>query len=539
LKRLEQLVNPGGAGQTPQKMEHVMLKDMQDRVFSIHELAQTARGIEDSSFSNPISSSCSAAVYSLFCIETASRPLPGHIVSGPIGDGAAGRSGDSGGSKALHEVPVSELARLMALFRAIQRMLNVGIRGSGWRWALLTRWARLLRGQSGTETDRSEEQAPSVSGLVNSLVEADISSVMAHWLLLFNMGSKNEFDGVLLILWLAQLVQSILCFAKDLKENTLTNGSQQIDRMQEGSTEPEDSEGLKRMSIDSEDFEGKAKFLALVDKVLQSVGIGEFDVSSIDVDLLLDKVFEQCLPFLRRASLLKTVIHGSSLPPASASGMDRSSAKILMKHLHLPSAFGIPTVEGAMGVLITKWCNQLHDQDPTTADVLDKAASRRLTSVTPPVLHPLPQDFHDLLRSVLKRKCKRCGTVPLEPAICLLCGGLVCAGMECCQGANMHGECTQHSISCGAGCAPFLMVKQCLVLIMRPALAQGNSSGCRYCAPYLDSYGEEDPGLKRGRPLRLSVERYSRLQQLWATHRLRAEVARSSHRGHPMTWENI
>ena len=39
-----------------------------------------------------------------------------------------------------------------------------------------------------------------------------------------------------------------------------------------------------------------------------------------------------------------------------------------------------------------------------------------------------------------------------------------------------------------------------------------------YSSPYLDVHGEEDPGLKRKRPLHLSVARYLALQQLWAAH---------------------
>lgn len=35
-------------------------------------------------------------------------------------------------------------------------------------------------------------------------------------------------------------------------------------------------------------------------------------------------------------------------------------------------------------------------------------------------------------------------------------------------------------------------------------------------SPYLDSHGEEDVNLKRGRPLYLSILRYGEIQRLWA-----------------------
>lgn len=155
-------------------------------------------------------------------------------------------------------------------------------------------------------------------------------------------------------------------------------------------------------------------------------------------------------------------------------------------------------------------------------------------TLTPATLFPLPIQYHDLLKDVLKRQCKKCNKVPMEPGICLLCGTLVCAGNECCLDESKIGECTQHAIQCGAGCAPFLLVKQCLVFIIR------HGAGCRHQTLYLDAYGEEDPYLKRGRPLMLNAERYARLQQLWCSHRLHAEVARANHRmTHHMTWDSI
>jgi E3 ubiquitin-protein ligase UBR1 len=43
---------------------------------------------------------------------------------------------------------------------------------------------------------------------------------------------------------------------------------------------------------------------------------------------------------------------------------------------------------------------------------------------------------------------------------------------------------------------------------------------------YLDQYGEEDPGLRRGRPLYLSLPRYQQLVQLYMHHGSATHIAR-------------
>ena len=55
-------------------------------------------------------------------------------------------------------------------------------------------------------------------------------------------------------------------------------------------------------------------------------------------------------------------------------------------------------------------------------------------------------------------------------------------------------------------------------------------------SPYVDDHGEEDPGLRRGRPLHLDRERMSTLARLWASHSIVGEVVRE--RGITMVGES-
>ena len=78
-----------------------------------------------------------------------------------------------------------------------------------------------------------------------------------------------------------------------------------------------------------------------------------------------------------------------------------------------------------------------------------------------------------------------CGQVPKDPTICLLCGMKVC----CLTKENMQ-EAVQHSIDCGAGTAPFLLVNSATIVVIRGERA------CIWGSIYLDTFGEEDRELR-------------------------------------------
>ena len=131
--------------------------------------------------------------------------------------------------------------------------------------------------------------------------------------------------------------------------------------------------------------------------------------------------------------------------------------------------------------------------------------------MTAPSLIPLPHLYQNLLLQWLDKKCLKCAKVPKEPALCLVCGHLLCCAETCCKdGATTRGECTQHAMVCGARTGVFLLLRQTCVLILN------NAHACIYSSPYLDSHGEEDPSLRRGKPLFLDESRYRALNLLWA-----------------------
>eukprot|EP00127_Corallochytrium_limacisporum_P003918 Clim_evm3s155 gene=Clim_evmTU3s155 len=138
---------------------------------------------------------------------------------------------------------------------------------------------------------------------------------------------------------------------------------------------------------------------------------------------------------------------------------------------------------------------------------------QRLEHLNPPSLIPLPNDYNDLLRLSCMDPCPTCNTVPDDPAICLLCGNLLCMGAECCR-VSSNGECTRHALECGSTSCIYILPKACNLLIFYGNRVYGSAP------PYLDEHGETDVFLRRGLPLHLSKDRYERIQEYWIKHQL-------------------
>ena len=88
-----------------------------------------------------------------------------------------------------------------------------------------------------------------------------------------------------------------------------------------------------------------------------------------------------------------------------------------------------------------------------------------------------------------RRQCTRCGLVPKEPTVCLLCGTFVCLRGQCCK-VGTQNETVAHSVDCGSGTCIFLAVNSSTVIVIRGRRA------CLWGSVYLDTFGEEDRDLK-------------------------------------------
>lgn len=85
--------------------------------------------------------------------------------------------------------------------------------------------------------------------------------------------------------------------------------------------------------------------------------------------------------------------------------------------------------------------------------------------------------------------------------------------------ARPPGTCTLHARQTGSGIGIFFLVQKCTVLLMH------NNKSAYSASVYVDQHGEEDPGLRRGRPLFLNEARYKALEALWRQQGIPREVA--------------
>ncbi|XP_075538293.1 ubr3 ubiquitin ligase isoform X3 [Dermacentor variabilis] len=227
------------------------------------------------------------------------------------------------------------------------------------------------------------------------------------------------------------------------------------------------------------------------------------------------QVMAMCGPFLRIAALLQSHLFEEKLPTA-ADPADELGMLCLFLGLGREgqppqlAAAGVSWVTESPQVLLRSWCrefNQFAGGVPV--------AARGLMSVrwnwAQPRLLSLPGRYDELFQYYHSRACSNCHSVPKDPSVCLVCGTLVCLRESCCR-QQAHFEAVHHSINCGAGTAIYLAVNSSTVIVIRGKRA------CLWGSVYLDSFGEEDRDLKRGKPLYLSVERYQLLQQQWTTH---------------------
>jgi len=109
-----------------------------------------------------------------------------------------------------------------------------------------------------------------------------------------------------------------------------------------------------------------------------------------------------------------------------------------------------------------------------------------------------------------------------ETAICLLTGAVMRSGSvrrPPYTSKRPPGACTLHARKNGSGIGIFFLVQKCTVLLMH------NNKSAYSPSLYVDEHGEEDPSLRRGRPLFLNAERYRALEVLWRQQGIPREVA--------------
>ncbi|KAJ3226348.1 hypothetical protein HK099_005056 [Clydaea vesicula] len=251
----------------------------------------------------------------------------------------------------------------------------------------------------------------------------------------------------------------------------------------------------------AEDSEIKSFFSWLMISLGMKPDVIQYTKKMVTSSVLLTLTKAVCLPFLRKTCLLVHAKFGVIAP-----GLDESTTSLkadlglenealgdvadeytrLCRYLNLPlveSVCSNKTMnDETLSKLISGWCVHLSQYDlshfyhaKVPMDVnfkeIDEDKERLLTLALPSIysLVNLPNRLDILFEESKKQICKRCLNIPQNPAVCLLCGLIVCHQSFCCQEGD-DGECNLHCNSYG--------------------------NGCLLDAPYLDSHGEVDIGLR-------------------------------------------
>ncbi|CDY48099.1 BnaC02g03560D [Brassica napus] len=232
------------------------------------------------------------------------------------------------------------------------------------------------------------------------------------------------------------------------------------------------------------------------------------------------------LPFLRRCALLwrllKTApgkfheeVHMFDVPSDSNSDyMDfMYSPQSELNHVsELEKMFKIPPIDTVINDELLRSSSQTwlrHFQMEYRVNRVKGPLC--ITPVVTFQLMKLPNLYQDLLQRYIKKPCRNCTKVIEEPALCLLCGRL-CSPIwrPCCRESG----CQTHAVTCGAGTGVYLLIRRTTILLQRFARQSP------WPSPYLDTFGEEDIEMARGKPLYLNEERYAALTYMVGSHGL-------------------
>ena len=235
---------------------------------------------------------------------------------------------------------------------------------------------------------------------------------------------------------------------------------------------------------------------------------------------------EASIPFLRVAAVFYHYLTQVPGPP----GLRHFAPN---EHEELSRYLGLPTNpyelfrEIQKNKMATIWASH-----PTIHATLGTVASSEVSrTMSFPLklnsLISLPQDYSELMNNVSSFACPNFSSDESTrvPTMCLICGEVMCSQSYCCQTtisghSSPVGACTGHTETCGGGIGIFLRVRECKVVLLA-----GPSKGCFIQSPYVDKYGETDPGLRRGNPLHLCPEKYRKIYKLWLNHGIPQEIS--------------
>ncbi|KAA0186352.1 hypothetical protein HAZT_HAZT000774 [Hyalella azteca] len=354
-------------------------------------------------------------------------------------------------------------------------------------------------------------------------------------------GLQDQY--VLQLCFLGHIVQLLLTYDRTFPEDqTPMEDTDEVQEAVLGSwVAAEEEDPMDKECEDSSGSEHDASWLlALFHQSRDAVGLPPLHVNAAT---LLAHIKERCLPFLRCAGLFFHLLTGCAAPAELSSSVwvPESEYYCLLRYLGLSTSLAQSLQPFASVVKV--WLAH-----PRLLKCLKVPTFDGDRALTVNKLYPLLKDYSEFISEVASFACpsSTVGEKSSTPTICLVCGTMMCSQTYCCQTElpdatkQMVGATTAHAHTCCAGSGMFLRVWDCTV-IFRTGKYKARSEqygrfdllfccmceGCYFTPPYLDQYGEADMGLRRGNPLFLNAESYSRLHAKWLQHLIPETVSRT------------
>ncbi|XP_047516018.1 E3 ubiquitin-protein ligase UBR1 isoform X1 [Pieris napi] len=270
---------------------------------------------------------------------------------------------------------------------------------------------------------------------------------------------------------------------------------------------------------------------------------GELDIENVDPAEVWADAKRQCHTFLRCCCLFFHFL-SDIIPPTELTEVGGDTWETMCEYLDLPTDYR-ELMEDRGRVKSLEWVG--HSEEWFKGTIPRRIA----LEPDPPRLITLPEDFSELMNIVSEFSCPNSEREDSKnPTMCLVCGQILCSQSYCCQieiskpgsragtSGELVGAVVAHAQRCGGGAGLFLRVRECELLLLA---APSPTRGSMMPAPYLDSYGETDQGLRRGNPLHLCPERYESLRMMWLSHGIHERITRGIDTNMIMTntWQNM
>lgn len=311
------------------------------------------------------------------------------------------------------------------------------------------------------------------------------------------------------------IMQYLLCYTPVMETDTPTDKESEAMDVDQTDLSPELREGHLLQKL-------WTKLRGFVDR--------DFQDNPPDPYSLYIGIQEHLYPFLQSAALFFHCLSGINFVHSSAS--EASHFSDLCKYLGLPNS--LPSL--FENPLILKVAQNLCAH-PNLTEIVRGTISPNTLLVMQPTRKfiTLPESFSDLIARASHFECPRTALIGGDGSqaamLCLLCGEMICTNSYCCRktleeddGIQIGGL-TQHSQICGGGFGVALWILESYVVLLN-ATELHHVRGCTVTPPYMDEYGEPDPGLRRGNPLKLNLESYKELQKCWINHQLPERICK-------------